>query len=105
MAPEVEGLVRVVFCRTACGPGSVEIGHSAQARVGPEAELLRGNGAACGYRRRCQTDGVGRALPPYSKTDGSGYGIRKQMVLDTVSLTVETRVESQLSTTVSEGNL
>ena len=31
--------------------------------------------------------------------------IRKQMVLDTVSLTVETTVESQFSTTVSEGDL
>ena len=31
--------------------------------------------------------------------------IRKRMVLDTASVTVETTVESQLSATVSEGDL
>jgi hypothetical protein len=45
------------------------------------------------------------------KNEGShepGHGFhcaQKQMVLDTVGLTVETTVESQFSTTVSEGDL
>ena len=68
-------------------------------RFAPIAAVLSGCG--CSRKRTCTS--IASRTTPYAATYKKGR-TRKQMVLDTASPTVETTAESQLSTTVSEGD-
>jgi hypothetical protein len=60
--------------------------------------------SCCGSSRKRTRTRIASRTTPDAAASKRGR-TRKQMVLDTVSLTVETTVERQFSTTVSEGDL